>query len=400
MNKLLELLNVKTLVATGLILFQVGSLVLAQDQGDDRTQDQGVTPGVAESVVQEIESEQMPTLETDWRQWSDEEIGKRVVQWMQDRSIARTQCDAWLSQWQVQASQESATFDRLDSLNQEFLALDPEVGQRLAVRASMDAEFDLRSWFASDHVSLPVPVLFPALPVAAGTVADSVMPDEFAIKHLQLGIGRKLVRYEYYDQALSMMEDLLTEDVMFPQQLLFYRAVANFKLLNYAAAKQDLELIDKHSQRLDRRMQTLTRLMLADLPTATAKPLDQVARLMDDAARRQSLSQSGKLVLDQERRIVSLLDEMIEQKEEQQKKQQQQQQQSQAKPGASKPMEKSMQAPLLGKGEVDPKRMSAKQWGDLPPEKQAEVIAEMTRKMPPHYRQVVEEYFRQLSEEK
>jgi len=410
MSKLLPYLNLNLFLVAICFLLHQSSIVglSAQDGGHDLKQDLEGNPVVERSANQpmenslEHESEKLPPLETDWRQWSDQQIGQQFVGWMQLQSLSQVECDAWLAKWQAAVSRQDAAFDRLDFLSQQFFTLDKSFGQRLGPSESVDLQFDLLRWLNSDTVVLPVPVIMPLPEDATSEVPGSTVSAELGVVHLRLAIGRKLVRHEFYDQALMMLADLSSQEVMFPRQLLFYRAVANFKLLNLSAAGQDLELINKHAQRLDRRMQTLTRLMLADLPATVGKPLEQVTRLMDDAFRRQSLSESGKLVLDQERKIVNLLDTMIKQKEEQQKQQQQQQQkqQSQAKPSASKPLQRSMRAPLLGKGEVDPKRMSARDWGDLPPEKQAEVIAEMTRKMPPHYRRVVEEYFRQLSEEK
>lgn len=217
---------------------------------------------------------------------------------------------------------------------------------------------------------------------------------------LRLQLGTEWAREQQYDLTVAVLANLSTEQVLFPEELLFYRGMAHYKLLQFSPARTDLELLLKHRERLPRRTTTLSELMLADIPEPEDGSLRQIARVMDDALRRQMLSESGKLVLDQEQRVVDLLDQLIQQKEDQQQQQQQQQSQSQSQQRSVKPMDQSMRAPLLGKGEIDPKKMSAKEWGKLPPEKQAEVIAEMTRQMPPHYKKVIEEYFRQLTEKK
>jgi hypothetical protein len=52
-----------------------------------------------------------------------------------------------------------------------------------------------------------------------------------------------------------------------------------------------------------------------------------------------------------------------------------------------------------GPGKVDPKKLEglAKQWGQLPPKERAEAMQELTRELPPKYREVIETYFRKLA---
>ena len=51
-----------------------------------------------------------------------------------------------------------------------------------------------------------------------------------------------------------------------------------------------------------------------------------------------------------------------------------------------------------GKVEIDGIEVSSGRYS-LPPEKRAAALAEMARDLPPHYREVIEEYFRQLARE-
>ena len=52
-----------------------------------------------------------------------------------------------------------------------------------------------------------------------------------------------------------------------------------------------------------------------------------------------------------------------------------------------------------GPGSVDPKKLEglAKQWGKLPEKQRAEAMQELTRDLPPKYREVIESYFRKLA---
>ena len=84
---------------------------------------------------------------------------------------------------------------------------------------------------------------------------------------------------------------------------------------------------------------------------------------------------------------------MIEELEKKRKKQQQS-----ASSAPSAPMDDSRRAGGGGSGEVQQKvQTDGGQWGNLPPRQRAAALAEMTKELPPHFRDVIEEYFRQLA---
>jgi len=63
------------------------------------------------------------------------------------------------------------------------------------------------------------------------------------------------------------------------------------------------------------------------------------------------------------------------------------------------PMKDSRIGGLSGPGNVDPKRLEkvAKDWGNMPEKERAKAMQELTRDMPPKYREVIESYFRKLA---
>jgi hypothetical protein len=63
-------------------------------------------------------------------------------------------------------------------------------------------------------------------------------------------------------------------------------------------------------------------------------------------------------------------------------------------------MQDSQIAPFGGAGNVDAKRLTeyAKQWGKLPEKERAKAMAELTREMPPRYREVIESYFKKVAQ--
>ena len=54
-----------------------------------------------------------------------------------------------------------------------------------------------------------------------------------------------------------------------------------------------------------------------------------------------------------------------------------------------------------GPGQIDAKKIKdlADQWGKLPPREREANMRELTREMPQRYREVIQEYFRKLSQQ-
>jgi hypothetical protein len=120
---------------------------------------------------------------------------------------------------------------------------------------------------------------------------------------------------------------------------------------------------------------------------------------MSDVGRRTGLNRSGKRVREQEKEVIQKLDKLIEDLE----KQQQQQQQAAARSGKgpTQPLKTSQIAGGGASGEVKTKPMDeGGMWGDMPPAERAAALAEMSKDMPPHYRAVIEEYFRRLADQR
>lgn len=230
---------------------------------------------------------------------------------------------------------------------------------------------------------------------------DNVTEHDFIASHLGLFYGRWLAQHHFYDEALERLEKIELDKVLDPAALLFYRGLMQHQLLEkdacVATAKQLLENRDS----IPRRYAALAQLMIADIEPLKPDSLDEVARLMNDVSRRTGLNRSGKRVRDQEKEVIDKLDKLIEDME---KKQQQQQQQAQASKGGGQGPTKPINANKVGgggaTGDVKNKRQEdGGQWGDLPPSERAAALAEMSKDMPPHYRAVIEEYFRRLADE-
>lgn len=142
--------------------------------------------------------------------------------------------------------------------------------------------------------------------------------------------------------------------------------------------------------------------------------LGEVAGLMDDVGDRLTATDVGDRTRSRQEQILKLLDKLIEdqQKQEQQSgggqsqsggkpKDGQGKGQSQAKP--TKPRDESEAEPGQG-GNVDlhaaPKTQPGEMWGQLPPAEREKILQSIRERYPSRYRQIVEQYYRSLAEDK
>ncbi|MGE3807317.1 MAG: hypothetical protein AB7K24_21850, partial [Gemmataceae bacterium] len=162
------------------------------------------------------------------------------------------------------------------------------------------------------------------------------------------------------------------------------------------------------------RYRMVSLLMLYDMQTWKDKDLGAIARKMNVIKDRLDIARGGPKTQKLQKEVVLRLDELIKKLENQQNQQQQANGggcpnggqpggASGGQPGntnqPSSPMQDSNIATNGGPGNVDEKRLRnlAESWGKLPERERARAMAELTRGMPPRYREVIEKYFRDIN---
>lgn len=222
----------------------------------------------------------------------------------------------------------------------------------------------------------------------------------FVRNNLRLLYGRWLVQNELYDEALALLDNVEVSDVVDPAGLLFYQSVARHSLLNKEACLVSLEKLLEQEDQIPKRYATLAQLMTADLkspkPNKFIGTLDEVARLMSDIERRQRLFRAGTRVRKQEEDVIAKLDELIKELEKQSGDGGGGSGSGSLQP--SSPMQDSTPGGGTGPGNIDPRRLTpGGDWGKVPPKEREAAMAELAKDLPAHYREVIEEYFRNIA---
>src|SRR5262249_9817677 len=148
-----------------------------------------------------------------------------------------------------------------------------------------------------------------------------------------------------------------------------------------------------------------------DIKSWRPKDLGAIARMMDNSERRLDLGRAGPQTRGLQRRILDRLDELIKPLE----RPQPPGPGPGAGPGASPTAPGPQPGPAPGpgpatvpgggygpdgKGDVHEIRLQelARRWGDMPAKEREAAMVELTRNLPPRYREIVENYFRRLNE--
>lgn len=297
------------------------------------------------------------------------------------------QLQAWLDQRKADATTRAKALELWKSPPQD----PPELLDRL-VRTFALADENVRQLveFCSKPRGFAVP------PVPPWLTSDGSTP-RFVARNVRLWYARWLVHEALFDEAAEMLRGLAPGDVVDPASLWFCQAVVYHRLVQAEAARQALRALLSGTAAPQRYL-ALARLMDADLKGLKEDTLDHIARRMADIERRLDLGRAGPKVRKLEDGVIESLDKLIQRLEAQQ-------QQANSANGANnlqsmRPAQDSRIMEGKGRGDVERKRVGSQGgWGNLPPRQREEALQQIGRDFPPHYREIVEQYFRKLASE-
>jgi hypothetical protein len=253
-----------------------------------------------------------------------------------------------------------------------------------------------------NELPLPLPQVLPNLSVP--TLLKTL--DPFTQANASILVARQLCHARGYEEATQVLASTNPTLVVEPALFDFYRGMTDFGLHRPKEATASLKTVIETPTSIPERYRVMARLMTAEMARwpADAKNLSTVARLMDTSSRRLDLAKGDRITQDVQKKIVFRLDELIKEAENQKKKKGQPGDGSgDGEPGDStQPSNPASDSNIMGgsgAGKVDDKKLKklAEEWGKLPASERAKAIQEMTRDLPPKYKQFIEDYFKSLN---
>jgi tetratricopeptide (TPR) repeat protein len=251
------------------------------------------------------------------------------------------------------------------------------------------------------RVGSPAPLEVPDL------LRDAKRP-LFYRSNLTLAYAKALSNRRVYEEALDALNNVKAEQVVDPATYLFHKAVSEHALTDRLAANTTIiRLLDDVADAPER-YKMVSALMVYDMLGWQEKDLGWVSRKMDNIERRLELARGGPTTQKMQKQVVARLDEMIKELENQGKNGNCNGGNcpNGGRPGnnpnntinPSAPQQDSNGGTGTGPGNVDPRKLKeiADVWGKLPEKERAKAMTDMTRDMPPKYREVIENYFKNL----
>jgi hypothetical protein len=306
---------------------------------------------------------------------------------------ARAQAQAWLAGVQVgngRSADFAAIWDAadkplLDRVTDTFVLGDPAAAKLLAE--------------ARDPAA-PAPKEVPAL------LRDAKLP-AFYRNNLALAYAKALSGKRIYEEALDALRAAVPEQVVDPAAYYFHKAVAEHALVQKKESVHSIARLLDDVADCPERYKMVATLMFLDMQSwkDDEKDLSNIAKLMDNSERRLDLSRPGPKTQEIQKKIVFRLDELIKDIENQMKNGGQCQCPgggSQPGPGTNQPNSPQNDSQIMtnsGPGVVDQKKLQhlATNWGKLPEKERAKAMMELTKDLPPRYREVIENYFKTLA---
>jgi len=238
----------------------------------------------------------------------------------------------------------------------------------------------------------------------------------FLRANLALAFAKACSERRIYEESRDCLIAVKAEQVVDPGQYLFLKAVAEHSLIMRKEATESIQRLLEDVADSPERYVTVAALMIIDMEQWKDKDLGWIERKMGNVERRLDLARGGKKTQDIEKQIVMRLDELIKEKENQQKGSggggggggnggncPDGGEKSDA-PGSTKTpttgKKDSTPGGTEGPGAIDHKSMKelTASWGKLPAKERASAIAELTRDMPPSFREAIETYFKKIGE--
>lgn len=253
--------------------------------------------------------------------------------------------------------------------------------------------------------------------LAAPTIQPTMLKDTKVSPYLRANLGlvyaRELSNRRIFEECLETMKMIKPEQVVDPATFFFHKAVTEHTLMLRKEADDSIGRLLDDVTDAPERYRMVAALMHFDMLAWQDNDLGWIARKMNVIRDRLDLTRGGKKTQQMQKEVLVRLDEMIKELENKQKQPGSGQGNGgQCPPGApgqggppsgntpSNPAtDSALPSAPPGKGIVDQKKLKdiVDVWGTLPEKERAKAMLELTRDMPPKYRETIEIYLKQIS---
>lgn len=255
--------------------------------------------------------------------------------------------------------------------------------------------------------------------------------DPYIADHAATLLSRCLVEQDMAEEAVKLLTSLhekreaLARDTFLAPEVEFLLGYAQLLSLNYEQAGTTLAGFERQYIDAPEPLRLQARQMLQELAGRQPDGLSDVSDLMTYAGRNLKHARAGEPIQQRQQQAVDLLTKLIEQaeKQEQQQQQQQQSQGGKCKKCGGKGCEKcqgtgkqsqAQGAPVRGAersvlplgpgskgGNLHPSARArpGEQWGRMRPEERERVFQALRQNFPSRYRQLVEQYYKELAKQ-
>jgi len=246
--------------------------------------------------------------------------------------------------------------------------------------------------------------------------------DRYVSLHATALLARSLVEQDKLEKAEAVLATLagkekeLRDKTFLEVEIDFMLGYCQLANLRYDQARATLEQFEWEHPDAPDRFRLAARQMLQELRVRRPESLGEVSDLMVYAGRRLAGGSSGKRVQDSQKHAVELLTKLIQQAQEQEK------QARKCKhcggkgcrrcrggggwPGSDGVPTSGAKISALptGPGRIgelhrSPRARPGEQWGKMRPEQRERILQSLDRNLPSRYRQLIEQYYKQLAKE-
>ena len=215
---------------------------------------------------------------------------------------------------------------------------------------------------------------------------------------LRYYLARRLVQARLFDEAKTVLEDLTPENSIHPSGVLIAKAVVAH---HFSEREEGLDALKKFQEiagqeNVPRRTAELAKLLQFEWERLTREEeTEAISRQMNDVRRRLGQGRTDDNTQEAEEDVLQALEKLIERLEGQT---QRQRQQGHGAHQPGNPPEDAYLAELKALGNVDRRQFSpGDHWGNLPPRDREETLLKIEREFPAYYRDIIEQYFREMA---